>query len=312
MIIAKSSLEGQVNNKATLNAKVNNGVEYKYPALEDVEITPTTEEQKIKSNTHYGYDEVTVKPVTADIDSNIVPKNIAKGVEILGVLGDLEGSLFAETNILKSNSTYGTGSTTISCTSESVSGGICYAIIGSTKEVSAISSGWKLLHKDMIERSAGNRYTAVYFKKSATPFEIVTATFESNSTATIHILVTDSLMPLYEVKTIKNTDVATREINISDVKEKDLIICQETKMLFESESNNGDWEININADCYILTSNVTSKKIAIFYARENASNVIVTGSVNKAGKIATIMRFPTLENGKEEVDQIVSRLIDLM
>lgn len=67
------------------------------PMLEDVEITPTTEEQKIKSKNYYGYNEVTVKPVTADIDSNIIPENIKKGTSILGVEGECKGEV--ETNV---------------------------------------------------------------------------------------------------------------------------------------------------------------------------------------------------------------------
>lgn len=34
-----------------------------YPELEDIEITPTAEEQKIKSEDYYGYNEVTVKAI---------------------------------------------------------------------------------------------------------------------------------------------------------------------------------------------------------------------------------------------------------
>lgn len=68
-----------------------------YPELEDIEITPTTEEQKIKSENYYGYNEVTVKPVTADIDSNIIPENIKKGTSILGVEGECKGEV--ETNV---------------------------------------------------------------------------------------------------------------------------------------------------------------------------------------------------------------------
>lgn len=63
------------------------------PTLEDLEVIPTIEEQKLKSENYYGYNEVTVKPVTSDIDSNIIPENIKKGTSILGVEGECKGEV---------------------------------------------------------------------------------------------------------------------------------------------------------------------------------------------------------------------------
>ena len=53
---------------------------------------PSTNEQTFNSNHSSGefYSTVVVNPVTSSIDSNIVPENIAKGVSILGVTGNLE------------------------------------------------------------------------------------------------------------------------------------------------------------------------------------------------------------------------------
>lgn len=55
---------------------------------------PSTNEQTFNSNQTSGefYSQVIVNPVTSSIDSNIVPKNIAKGVRILGVTGTLDPS----------------------------------------------------------------------------------------------------------------------------------------------------------------------------------------------------------------------------
>lgn len=55
---------------------------------------PSTNEQIFNSNHSSGefYSTVVVNPVTSSIDSNIVPKNIAKGVRILGVTGTLDTS----------------------------------------------------------------------------------------------------------------------------------------------------------------------------------------------------------------------------
>lgn len=61
-----------------------------YPELENIEITPSKEEQTFKSENYYGYDEVKVNGVTNEIDKNIVPENIKEGVEILGVSGNVE------------------------------------------------------------------------------------------------------------------------------------------------------------------------------------------------------------------------------
>ena len=57
-------------------------------------VDPSTMNQEFNSNHSSGefYSRVVVNPVTSSIDSNIVPKNIAKGVRILGVTGTLDAS----------------------------------------------------------------------------------------------------------------------------------------------------------------------------------------------------------------------------
>ena len=61
------------------------------PVLEDIEVTPTTAAQTIVHGEGYdGIGTVTVKAVTSAIDSDIVPENIKKDVDILGVTGSLE------------------------------------------------------------------------------------------------------------------------------------------------------------------------------------------------------------------------------
>lgn len=57
-------------------------------------VDPSTLNQEFNSNHLDGefYSRVVVNPVTSSIDSNIVPKNIAKGVRILGVTGTLDTS----------------------------------------------------------------------------------------------------------------------------------------------------------------------------------------------------------------------------
>ena len=57
-------------------------------------VDPSTMDQEFNSNHLDGefYSQVIVNPVTSSIDSNIVPKNIAKGVRILGVTGTLDPS----------------------------------------------------------------------------------------------------------------------------------------------------------------------------------------------------------------------------
>lgn len=61
------------------------------PILENLEVSPTTSEQVITA--HQGYDginQITIAPVTNLIDDDIRPENIKKGVEILGVVGNIE------------------------------------------------------------------------------------------------------------------------------------------------------------------------------------------------------------------------------
>ena len=73
-----------------LKGKVNREAVEIYPELEDLVVEPSLEEQILKPE-KYGYSEVTVKGVTAEIDEDIKPENIKEGVEILGVEGGYKG-----------------------------------------------------------------------------------------------------------------------------------------------------------------------------------------------------------------------------
>lgn len=80
----------EILEKELLDFEVSNSVVKVTPELENIEITPSKEEQTFKSKDCYGYDNVKVNPVTNEIDSNIKPENIKEGIEILGVQGILE------------------------------------------------------------------------------------------------------------------------------------------------------------------------------------------------------------------------------
>lgn len=74
----------------SLNFQLKNAVIKEYPELENLEVIPSKEEQTFKSKDYYGYDNVTINPVTNSIDENIKPENIKKDVSILGVTGSVE------------------------------------------------------------------------------------------------------------------------------------------------------------------------------------------------------------------------------
>lgn len=84
---------------------VNIKTERLYPALEDLEIEPTTEKQKFKSK-EYGYNNVLVKAVTSSIDNNIKPENIKKNTEILGVTGTFEAKPKLQEKTITKNGEY--------------------------------------------------------------------------------------------------------------------------------------------------------------------------------------------------------------
>ena len=113
MIEAKESLVGEINSKGSLEGTLNVGIERIYPTLENLSITPTTEEQVFNHENSYGYDEVRVEAVQgkslevtpsneeqlfSDLytnvkvlgDEDLQASNIKQGVEIFGVTGSLE------------------------------------------------------------------------------------------------------------------------------------------------------------------------------------------------------------------------------
>ena len=61
------------------------------PILEDIIVNPSISEQTIIPSADYdGINQVKVNAVTSNIDTDIKPENIKKGVEILGVVGTIE------------------------------------------------------------------------------------------------------------------------------------------------------------------------------------------------------------------------------
>ena len=71
MIRTKQSLIGRISAKQSLIGKINNAIVKIYPELEELEVTPSAEEQLFKSS-KYGYENVKVKAVETE-DLNIIP-----------------------------------------------------------------------------------------------------------------------------------------------------------------------------------------------------------------------------------------------
>lgn len=95
-----------IEDNDILEIALDNKVIEVFPTLENIEITPSKKKKIYKSENEYGYDTVTVKGVTNSIDENIIPDNIKKDVEILGVIGTLENQNvddYFETTITRQN-----------------------------------------------------------------------------------------------------------------------------------------------------------------------------------------------------------------
>lgn len=88
MIKATNSIKGKINTPQNLKGKTNASIIREYPELENIEITPTVEDQTYMP-TKYGFEEVKVKGVQAYIDEDIKPEYIKDGVDILGVIGNV-------------------------------------------------------------------------------------------------------------------------------------------------------------------------------------------------------------------------------
>lgn len=81
-----TQLVSQYLNKTTYNRNGNEII------LNPLTINPSTTLQTFTPNANEAYSTVTVNPVTYEIDSNIIAKNIKEGVTILGVTGTLSDS----------------------------------------------------------------------------------------------------------------------------------------------------------------------------------------------------------------------------
>lgn len=90
MIQARLQINGEIRGRETISGNINGSIKKIYPELENVEINPSKEKQKLKSE-KYGYNEITVNEVTSNIDENIKPEYIKEGVSILGIEGGYKG-----------------------------------------------------------------------------------------------------------------------------------------------------------------------------------------------------------------------------
>lgn len=71
MIKATNIITGNINDKGKITANINGSIIDRFPELEDLEVTPTTEEQNFKAD-KYGFDNVKVKAIEGDT-LDIVP-----------------------------------------------------------------------------------------------------------------------------------------------------------------------------------------------------------------------------------------------
>lgn len=115
MIRSKGNITGTISSKQYLKGKLNNGIEYVHPVLENLNVKPAGKEQIFNHPDSYGYDVVTVEPVSAEQinitpsteeqtkeglfnkvtvtgDSNLIPENIKEGVNIFDVVGTSSGA----------------------------------------------------------------------------------------------------------------------------------------------------------------------------------------------------------------------------
>lgn len=90
MIRPTKNIKVKIKLTGSITGKLNGSTIVVEPELENLEVTPSTEEQVFKSK-KYGFDEVKVNGITAEIDKDIKPENIKAGVNILGVNGGYEG-----------------------------------------------------------------------------------------------------------------------------------------------------------------------------------------------------------------------------
>lgn len=80
--------------KQHLTCRLKKAVEVVTPTLENLEVTPSKQEQIFTHPNTDGYDEVKVTGVTSEVDTNIIPENIKENISILGVKGTYVGAKY--------------------------------------------------------------------------------------------------------------------------------------------------------------------------------------------------------------------------
>lgn len=107
MVEIKQTLVGKLESKSSLSGKLNNAIEKVYPELEDLVVTPSSEEQ-IFTSTKYGFDEVKLKGVEIKehyLDGSylvlVVNDNSTLRVDISEYIGELNDETIEAINNMK-------------------------------------------------------------------------------------------------------------------------------------------------------------------------------------------------------------------
>ena len=93
MIESVETLEGSISGIADLNGELSIDNIYIEPIVQEKSVAPTTEVQEVVPDEGYtGLSKVTINAIE---DENLVPENIKRGVNILGVEGTMVGGKYA-------------------------------------------------------------------------------------------------------------------------------------------------------------------------------------------------------------------------
>lgn len=231
----------------------------------------------------------TIAAVTSDADNNIIPTNIKKGVEILGVLGTLDESGLPQPEIYMGAEVETSNSNTRTLSVNSVIGSYCYAIIYHRTSIQTFTNGWTKFAEYAQTNGTNSDNITIFYKKATEATETFTVT-TSNSGVRLGGVLLSTRYNYFLPNIIYNQSPANQNTNLN-VMSQDIVICSSYTITTGYYEDN--WSVDFTNTSYPCreTSNNNYSRFNVFVPKETKNANIASYQEPTCSRMI-ILRLP--------------------